>query len=137
MSITKMHHSIMQKKLHRSRLVALQRANEELQKAHEDLLQVHVLAIKALAAGAVPLPAPPVGGTAGAVWQIVWELSDDKENVRFNRSLSSLDVPFETLARRLNARFFGGNDKFSGSSFSKTTTVGDVVTMVEDAQEGK
>jgi hypothetical protein len=41
-------------------------------------------------------------------------------------------VPFDTLARRLNAEFFEGREKFGGSSFSNTTTVGDVVTMVEE-----
>src|ERR1700720_1733905 len=84
----------------RKRFTRLQKANEELRKAHEDLLQAHVLAIKSLTSGADGPPSPAVGGMAGTVWQIVWELSDDKQNVRFNRSLSSLDVPFETLARR-------------------------------------
>lgn len=109
----------------------LARAHEN----HDKLLHAHLLSMRSIAGVASLRAEPPMGGTAGIVWQIVWDLSDDKNNVRFNRTLSSLDVPFETLARRLNARFFGSADRLSASRFNKTTTVGDVVTIVEEEQE--
>jgi hypothetical protein len=97
-------------------------------KNHDELLGGHLLALAALPRG----EARVAGGIAGLVFEIVRELTNDKDNVRFNRTLSSLNVPFDTLGRRLNAKFFGGREKFGGSSFSSTTTVGDVVTMVEE-----
>jgi hypothetical protein len=97
-------------------------------KNHEKLLGGHLLALEALPRRAAGV----VGDTAGLVFEVVRQLTNDKDNVRFNRTLSSLNVPFDTLARRLNAQFFGGREKFGGSSFSSTTTVGDVVTMVEE-----
>jgi len=92
----------------------------------------------ALAAGPRPM-APQALSDAqilAGVIEVVRELTDERP-VTPERRLGDLGVPKEPLARRLNAKFFGGVDVLAAEQFNDGQTVGTVAYIVAITLEGQ
>lgn len=72
---------------------------------------------------------------AGVI-EVVRELTDERP-VTPERRLGDLGVPKEPLARRLNAKFFGGVDVLAAEQFNDGQTVGTVAYIVAITLEGQ